>query len=265
VSQHFFAVTINKADIVAVLNSLANSSVVTDVNQPSLVQNGGPADVQELVSSLGKGSTSSDALVSTLSSGIKLFSKPSSLHVPVWQMVSAKLGGVNLLVASWWADPAIYSTAAGQILCCWSPALGKPGAVEIAINGQWDGTDLGFLGGPEPDRNHAKVAVSVPKPEKVTKKLTGPKLCIFGDMNQQGAYNPEPPSGCNISQNARGGLFYGVENPSLWSSITKLLKGWTAPPVASSTSGNVPPTKKKSPAAPKTAAAKKTAKKAPKR
>lgn len=262
VSQHFFALSINKADLVAILTAMANSSIVTDITQPSIVQNGGPADVQKLVSSLGKVSPSTDVLVSKLSSGVTLISKPSSLHVPVWQMVSAKLNSANLLVASWWADPAIYTTAAGEIPGCWSSTLAAPGEVAIAITGKWDEKELGFLGGPEPDRNHAKVAVSVPKHDPKTKKLTGPKVSIFGDMNQQGAYSPDA-AGCNISQNARGGLFYVVDNPKLWSSVSDLLKGWTAPPVASANSGKMPPPKKKSPAASKPAAAKKAVKKAP--
>ena len=45
-------------------------------------------------------------------------------------MVSAQLGGVSLRVASWWADPEIYSTVKGQTPSCWAPGLGTPGAVQ---------------------------------------------------------------------------------------------------------------------------------------
>lgn len=241
VSQHFFAVTINKADLVAILKSLVNSSVVTDVNQPSIVQNGGPPDVQALVKTLGKESTSTDVLVSKLSSGVTLISKPSLLRVPVWQMVSAQLKGVNLRVASWWEAPAINSTPAGQIPGCWSPKLGKPGAVEIATSGQWQGTSIGLLGGAHAQCNHAKVGVSTDARQP---------LSIFGDMNQQGAYSPDPKEGCNLSQNGRGGLFYVVNNAQLRDSIASLLKGFSAGTSAPHAATNT--------------AAKTTAKKAPK-
>lgn len=231
VSQHFFALAINKSDLVSVLRSLANSSVVTDVTQPSIVQNGGPADVQALVKVLGKQSKSTNVLMSKLSSGVTLISKPSLLRVPVWQMVSAQLKGVNLRVASWWEAPAIYSTAAGDIPGCWSAKLGKPGAVEIATSGQWQGSSLGLLGGAHAQCNHAKVGVS-----------TDPKkpLSVFGDMNQQGAYSPVPTDGCNLSQNARGGLFYVINHSTLRESIASLLKGFsagTSPPHPGSVSG----------------------------
>jgi hypothetical protein len=219
VSQHFFAVKTSKDDLVAVLKSLANSSVVTDIKQPSIVQNGGPADVQALVKVLGQKSRSTQVLVSTLSSGITLISKPSSLQVPVWQMISAQLKGCNLRVASWWEHPVIDSTPAGQIPGCWRQDLGTPGAVEIATSGQWQGTTLGLLGGAEKSCNHAKVGVSTDASRP---------LSIFGDMNQQGTLSPQGKGGCALSQNGRGGLFYVVNDSTLWSSITSLLKGSSA-------------------------------------
>jgi hypothetical protein len=202
-----------------VLRSLANSSVVTNISEPSIVQNGGPADVQDLVKSLGKESKSKEVLVSELSSGITLISKPSLLRVPVWQMVSAKLKGVNLRVASWWENPVINSTPAGQIPGCWAPDLGEPGAVEIATSGQWQGVSLGLLGGAHASCNHAKVGISTDPANP---------LSIFGDMNQQGAYSPDPKEACNVSQNGRGGLFYVIKNPTLRDSLASLLKGSSA-------------------------------------
>lgn len=93
VSQQFFALRLTKADVLIVLQALANSSVVTDPANPQIVRNGGPADIQQLVSALGNLSTSHTAIVATLSSGVRLISKPSNLEVPPWQMVSALLGG----------------------------------------------------------------------------------------------------------------------------------------------------------------------------
>jgi len=135
VSQHFFALKLNKADVVLVLQALANSSVVTDPTNGQIVSNGGPADIQALVKSLGKVSTSKTAIQTKLSSGVLLISKPSYLRVPPWQMVSALLGGEPLRVASWWASPEIPTTTTATPVTCWNSTLGKPGAVEIATTG----------------------------------------------------------------------------------------------------------------------------------
>ena len=43
VSQHFFALKLNKSDVVTVLKGLANASVVTDPSNAEIVNNGGPA------------------------------------------------------------------------------------------------------------------------------------------------------------------------------------------------------------------------------
>jgi hypothetical protein len=90
----------------------------------------------------------SSAYMSTmLSSGVRLISKPSALQVPPWQMVSALLGGHALRTANWWADPdALPSTTASTPMGCWDPSLGKPGAVEIALSGQWGDQTLGLAG-----------------------------------------------------------------------------------------------------------------------
>jgi hypothetical protein len=52
VSQHFFALKITKDDLIVILKALANASVVTDPNNPQLVNVNGPADVKSLVSAL---------------------------------------------------------------------------------------------------------------------------------------------------------------------------------------------------------------------
>jgi len=70
VSQHFFALKLNKQDVVNVLRGLQNASVVTDPKNVQIVSNGGPSDVQALVNSLGTRSKSDDVIQSTLSSGV---------------------------------------------------------------------------------------------------------------------------------------------------------------------------------------------------
>jgi hypothetical protein len=216
VSQHFFALKVNKDDVVAILKGLENASVVTDPSNSQVVNNGGPPEVQALVGGLGKVSKSKAATKVMLSSGVLLLSKPSDLQVPPWQMVSALLGGEALRVASWWNKPEIPSTTATTSVQCWDPSLGKPGAVEIATSGTWAGTTIGLQGMAEPEGNHAKIGVST----------TGThSYAIFGDMNQQGSL----ATNCKSSQNGRGGLFYVVDDPSLANSVQELIKGGSAP------------------------------------
>jgi hypothetical protein len=215
VSQHFFALTLNKGDLKVLLKALANASVVTDPSNPQLVRNGGPADIQALVKALGTKSSSTVLTNDMLSSGVRLISKPSKLQVPPWQLISATLGGVPLRVATWWAHPQIPSTTGGTP-DCWQPGLGTPGSVEIATTGTWNKTELGLTGGMGPNFNHAKIGVSLDAAKP---------LSIFGDMNQQGALS----GNCGSSQNGRGGLFYVVQDKALFKSVSALLKGATAP------------------------------------
>ncbi len=222
VSQHFFALKLTKNDLVKVLGALQNASVVTDPKNAQIVKNGGPPDVQKLVKALGVKSKSTNALNEELSTGVDLISKPSALNVPPWQMVSAFLKGVPLRAATWWATPEIYSTTATTKIACWSNTLGKPGAVEIATTGQWDGKDFGLTGGSGPDFNHAKIGVSTAGSEHYT---------IFGDMNQQGTASGD---NCASSQNGRGGLFYVIDNQELTESVASLIHGDSAPTKAPS-------------------------------
>ena len=216
-SQHFFAVKLNKEDVMAVLRALANASIVTDPRNPQIVNGGGPPEIQALVAGLGLISKSTTAMKVKLSSGIVLISKPSKLHVPPWQMVSAMLDGEPLRVASWWTRPEIPGTTAETPVGCWDPSLGKPGAVQIALSGTWEGTALGLEGKADPDGNHAKIGVS-----------TGTHTyAIFGDMNQQGSLSGPK---CDSSQNGRGGLFYVVEDATLAGSMASLIKGESDPP-----------------------------------
>jgi hypothetical protein len=217
VSQHFFSLKLNKGDVALVLKALANASVVTDPLKPQIVNNGGPTDIQKLVTGLGGVSKSKAYTKDTLSSGVILISKPSDLNVPPWQMVSALLGGEPLLAATWWTKPEISPTDGTTPVGCWDTSLDKPGAVAIATMGTWNNKKIGLEGMAEPDGNHAKIGVSTGG--------THP-YAIFGDMNQQGSLNPPK---CKSSQNGRGGLFYVVEDAQLSKSVGALITGETAP------------------------------------
>ncbi len=224
VSQHFFSLKLTHGDLLSVLAAMDNASVVTAPDKPQAVRNGGPADVQSLVAKLGKKSHSTTCTVAELSSGARLISKPSKVPVPPWQLVSAKLGGVDLRVASWWAAPKIYSTERNSSeLTCWQSDLGTPGAVDIATTGTWGDITLGLEGGLGANHNHAKFGVST---------SSGSTLSIFGDMNQQGALCPgydRANQKCSSSQNGRGGMFYVLDGQALWQSVTALLAGESAP------------------------------------
>lgn len=210
VSQHFFAIRLSESDVVAVLRALQNASVVTDPENPQIVHNGGPQEIQEQVNELGHKSSSTTYTIVTLSSGIRLISKPSALHVPPWQLVSASLNGVPLLAATWWARPMIPTTDADTQIVCWEDSLGKPGAVVNTEEGHWQGTAFSLTGGVGPDHNHAKIGISTD---------AAASFAIFGDLNQQGALT----GNCGSSQNGRGGLFYVVHNKMLNQAISNLI------------------------------------------
>jgi hypothetical protein len=217
VSQDFFALRLNKDDVVKVLTALQNASVVTDTANPQIVSNGGPPDIQALVKGLGVKSSSNTITDDTLSTGVQVISKPSNLNVPPWQMVSAVLGGVSLTAATWWTNPAIPPTTSSALVKCWGSSLGTPGPVAIATSGQWGGKTFSLKGGLGTNFNHAKVGVST---------SAGSNYSIFGDMNQQGTLSGP---NCASSQNGRGGLFYVVSDPALAQGIGNLIGGSTAP------------------------------------
>jgi hypothetical protein len=220
VSQHFFALKLTKDDLVLVLKGLQNASVVTDAKNLQVVRNGGPSDVQELVSGLGKKSASQELVEGDLSSGVHFIAKPSDLNVPPWQMVSARLGGVDLRAATWWASPAIPSTTADSTVTCWDESLGKPGAVDIATTGSWKGTVFSLKGGLGTNFNHAKIGVSTSGSTPYT---------IFGDENQQGTLDDSDGKKCSSSQDGRGGTFYVLTNASMNKSVSALIAGDSAP------------------------------------
>jgi len=217
VSQHFFALKLNADDVETVLLGLANASIVTKPGNLQIFNAGGPHNLQVLAQQLGHESSSTVVMKQTLSSGVIFISKPSKLHVPVWQMVSAKMDALPIRAATWWTTPPLPSTTADTTIECWDAALGHPGQVQIATSGTWQGKRIGLKGGGGNDANHAKIGVSL-DPSKT--------FCFFGDENQQGALDGD----CNSSQNGRGGEFYVLNQSDLFQSLTALLAGDSAAP-----------------------------------
>jgi hypothetical protein len=128
-------------------------------------------------------------------------------------MLSSVLVSVDLKAATWWSSPQIPTTNGTKKIGCWDETLkNEPGAVEIAVTGQWDGEEIGLIGG----QNHAKVGVSTSGKQH---------LSIFADLNQQGSLS----GNCSSSQNGRGGMFYVLNNERLFEDMTKLLDGKVAP------------------------------------
>ena len=159
---------------------------------------------------LGRLSSSTAVFDTTLSSGVRLISKPSALHVPPWQMVSAVLGapaaasGPPLRTANWWATPAIPSTSSAGDPGCWGLPQ-HPGPVAIATNGVWSGRPIGLWGGHAPNGNHAKIGVS----------LGGaPYYAIFGDLNQQGSLSPAAKAVYEQPERTRRPLLRGKQPPA---------------------------------------------------
>lgn len=210
--QHFFALKLSPADTAAVLDALANASVATDLSNPQLARLGGPVAIRSRASKLGVRSQSTSPTDSILSTGVRLISKPSRLHVPPWQFLSARLGGIGLRTATWWLPPRIPTTNAGQEIICWRSDLGTPGRVEVALDGSWAGKKISLKGG----TNHAKLGISIDGDRHYV---------IFGDLNQQGRLTNK----CNSSQNGRGGLFFVIDDVELHASMTQLMAGETAP------------------------------------
>lgn len=208
-SQHFFALRLNREDLLMVLAALVNASVATDPTNPQIVRNGGPAEVQARVEALGRRPTESSVTFDTLSTGVGLISKPSAVHIPPWQLVSSVLGGVPLMTATWWLSPQIADTTASSTITCWDAALAPPSAVRNATEGQWEGVDFNLKGGA--GNNHAKIGIST---------ASGSDYVIFGDLNQQGALDAPD---CAKSQNGRGGLFFVVHDPVLRRDVATLL------------------------------------------
>merc|ERR1712137_74751 len=202
------------------MGALQRASVATDPNNVQLMKlsSNGPAVLSRLALQLGQVDESTSPYVGTLSvHSVQVIAKPSALHVPPWQLVSSVLEK-SLRVASWWATPKINSSKSGQTPGCWNASLKTPKEVQIAITGRWGGKVFGLKGSSSANGNHAKVGHSI-----------GDSLSIFGDMNQQGNYNPKDGwGGCEASQGGRGGLFFVVDDIALHSNMQALLEGDSA-------------------------------------
>jgi len=215
-SQHFFALKLTKDDLTKLLAALQNASVGTDPTDLQIVSNGGPSDIQSLVAGLGHESSSTTPTLDTLSSGVRLISKPAALHVPPWHLVSSLLGSIPLRTATWWTNPdKIPDTTTTSEIDCWEDGLTKPGAVASSAVGVWNGTQFGLVG-TAANGNHAKFAVSTD---------TSNPLTIFADMNQEGALTGTTAATgtCKVSQNGRGGLFFVLQNAQLTQSVSALI------------------------------------------
>ena len=224
-SQHFFALRLSPLDVQQVLDGLANASVVTDVTVPQLASIGGPQPISSRAQMLGRLSTEHRrSSTRTLSSGVRLISKPSALQVPPWQMVSAVLGasgapsGPPLRTANWWAAPTIPSTAQpGRSRLLGNRTASRPGGDRHQRRLERAGDRP--VGRPCPERQSCQDRIS----------LGGaPYYTILGDLNQQGSLAPASRP-CQSSQNGRGGLFFVVDNQQLHDSVAALIAGSTAP------------------------------------
>jgi hypothetical protein len=114
---------------------------------------------------------------------------------------------------SWWINPdKILNTKSTTAMGCWDSSLNKPGAVQNASTGTWNGQSIALRGGPSASGNHAKIGVST----------SSHTYTIFGDMNQQGSIKK---TNCDIKQNIRGGMFFVVDDAPLFNSVRDLLAG----------------------------------------
>ena len=222
-AQHFFSLKLNKNGVKAVLEGLANAGVATDWHTPQLARLRAPEDIVKLAKMVGvkpdpkkKTPATMRILQVRLADDVTMISKPSNLNVPPWQMVSALLDSEPERTATWWASPRIPSTDESTRIGCWEGELvtehKKPGRVDIAKSGHWETHEFGLIGG----QSHAKVGVTTAGSKHYT---------IFGDLNQQGTLNPVAKVKCAKSQNARGGLFFVVENEGLFKTVSDLIKG----------------------------------------
>ncbi len=220
-SQHFFALRLTKDDVISVAKALQNASVPTDLPKTikgkppaddyhSIARTGPPTAIQHIVETLHTAVTTGSVLEATLSSGVKLISKPANVKAPPWHLVSARLGGVDLKVATFW-DPNndMKNTVKGKDkVSCLNKSFGNPGSVTNVSLGHWQQTSFGLTkGGP----NHAKIGISTSGSHHYV---------VFGDMNQSGSINGPD---CTPSQNGRGGLFFVIDDPALHAQVSELL------------------------------------------
>lgn len=227
-SQHFFALRLNKPDLLKVLEAMRTASIATSIKVPQVVRNGGPPDVRDAVTKLGQAPSSKDKFpimqeplsIKINNKPVVLIAKPSNVSVPPWQMVSALLSGVSARAATWWTKPKIDSTLASTTNKCMDKAIkdgaikGKAGPVAIALTGEWKKSSIKLYA----PSNHAKIGVAT--------SGNNTRYEIFGDLNQQGSLSPPPD--CDASQNGRGGMFFVLQDDKLFDSLHDLIQGDTA-------------------------------------
>jgi hypothetical protein len=226
-SQHFFALMLNKADLLRVLNAMHTASVATNPTVAQVVNNGGPKEVRDAVLKLGKAPAKGDKFaivheplsIKVNNKPVVLIAKPWDVSVPPWQMVSALLSGVSARAATWWTKPKIDSTVKSTTIKCMDKAIkdglinGRPGPVAIALTGEWQHNSIKLYA----PSNHAKIGVAT---------MGSDRYEIFGDLNQQGSLSPPPD--CDASQNGRGGMFFVLQEDKLFDSLQDLIQGDTA-------------------------------------
>jgi hypothetical protein len=221
-SQHFFALKLNKNDVMIVLEALRTAGIATDPTKLQIVSNGGPKEIRDQVLLLGKRPGKDDDVsflrkklsMRVSDTPVTLIAKPSNLQVPPWQLVSALLDSASERTATWWTRPKIPSTTKSTRIRCWSPKIDDPsGPVAIALTGDWKGNEIKLYA----PSNHAKIGVA---------SSGSDRFVIFGDLNQQGSAGP--PNNCNASQNGRGGLFFVIKDEALYDSVNDLIAGETA-------------------------------------
>lgn len=218
VAQHMFALRLaSSSDTQTVLQAMARASVATDPKNSMLMKlTDGPSDIASIARNLGRLDDSETVFSDTLSvAGVKVIAKPHSVNVPPWSLVSSVLS-LPLRVASWFTSPKLISAKAGTP-GCWASSLSEPQEVQTVLSGQWDNKTMGMLGESSLDGNHAKVAHS----------LSG-TTSVFGDMNQEGSYQPSDRK-CDSSQNGRGGMFFVLDDSVMHDGLKSLLTGDTAP------------------------------------
>ena len=227
-SQHFFALKLNKDDVLKVLKAMRNASVATDSKIGQVVNNGGPKEVRDAVLLLGVKPKKNEKIeimheqlsVKVNNKPVVLIGKPSALHVPPWQMVSALLNGASARAATWWTKPKIDSTLKSTTIKCLDVAISsglmkdKAGPVAIALTGEWKKSSIKLYA----PSNHAKIGVATSDKNE--------RFEIFGDLNQQGSLSPPPD--CDASQNGRGGMFFVLQDDKLFDSLHALIEGDSA-------------------------------------
>ena len=199
-SQHFFALKLNKADVVTVLAGAAERERRHRSGKPQIVQRrpGGRSQWSRSRRAISKerrrshqerASRGRDPDLEAVRPGM---SRPGRWFRRCWAMPGERS-------ATWWMKPWIYHQMARRGSMLGRATLGpKPGPVAIAGTGAGMSRDQ-----PHRPLNHAKFG---------TTTSADKRFSILGDLNQQGAI---APPGCDKSQNGRGGLFFVVRGQAV--------------------------------------------------